>query len=296
MKRGKVIRLHAHAKINLYLDVVSKRTDGYHNLETVFHSIGLHDEVILRKRTPNKITISCDHPDVPSDHTNIAYRAAEAIGDAVDGYGGLEIHIIKRIPVAAGLAGGSANAAAVLLGVNELYGLELSKNKLMKIGAKLGADVPFCIQGGAAVGTGIGDKLNLLSPLTDVSLLIVNTGLAIPTAEVFNNLHIPLTKQENRSIIIRQCIEKGDLIGVGKNLYNIFEKQVFHKHPELAEIKTELTTQTGCYGALMSGSGSTLYAIMRDMSTAHQCKSHFNNIVSFCKITTTNSVGISIDN
>lgn len=295
MKSVKVIRLHAHAKINLFLDVVSKREDGYHNLETVFHSIGLHDDVILRERPTNGITVSCDHPDVPTDQTNIAYRAAASISHAVNGIGGLEIHIIKRIPVAAGLAGGSANAAAVLLGVNALYGLGLSINKLMKIGAKLGADVPFCIHGGAAVGTGIGDKLNLLPPLNDVTILLINSGLTLSTAEVFNNLHIPLTKQENRSIIIRQCIEKCDVIGVGKNLYNFFEKQVFHKHPELEILKTELVTQTGCYGALMSGSGATLYAIMSDKSTAHQCKSRFNNIVDFCKITTTNSDGIRID-
>ncbi len=296
MKKLKELRIRAYGKINLYLDVLSKREDGYHNIETIFHSIDLHDEVILRERSANGITVSCNHPDIPIDNKNIAYRAAESISDAVDGIGGLEIQINKRIPVAAGLAGGSANAAAVLFGINELYELGLTKETLMAIGAELGADVPFCIQGGAAIGTGIGDKLNPLPPLTDVTIILVNMGLAISTAEVFKNLHIPLTKQENRSIIIRQCIEKCDVIGVGKNLYNYLEFQVFHKHPELAVLKTKLTTQTGCYGALMSGSGATLFAIMSDMSIAHQCKSRFDNIVSFCTITTTNSVGVCIDN
>lgn len=296
MKKLKELRIRAYGKINLYLDVLSKREDGYHNIETVFHSIDLHDEVILRERSANGITVSCNHPDIPIDNKNIAYRAAESISDAVDGIGGLEIQINKRIPVAAGLAGGSANAAAVLFGIDELYELGLTKETLMTIGAALGADVPFCIQGGAAIGTGIGDKLNPLPPLTDVTILLVNMGLAISTAEVFKNLHIPLTKQENSSIIIRQCIEKCDVIGVGKNLYNYLEFQVFHKHPELAVLKTKLTTQPGCYGALMSGSGATLFAIMSDMSTAHQCKSRFDNIVSFCTITTTNSVGVCIDN
>ena len=296
MKMLKVLRVNAHAKINLYLDVISRREDGYHNLETVFHSIGLHDEVILRERSTNGITVSCNHPDVPIDNRNIVYRAAESISDVVDGIGGLEIQINKRIPVAAGLGGGSANAAAVLLGVNQLYELGLTNETLLKIGATLGADVPFCIQGGAAVGTGIGDQLNPLPPLTGATILLANIGLPISTAEVFKNLHIPLTKQENRSIIIRQCLEKYDVIGVGKNLYNFLEIQVFRKHPELVELKTKLSTQTGCYGALMSGSGLTLFAIMSDMATAHQCKSRFNNIVSFCKITTTNSVGVCINN
>lgn len=296
MRKLKEIRVLAHAKINLFLDVINKRKDGYHNLETVFHSLGLHDEVILREKTTNGITVSCDHPDVPKNEKNIAYRAAESISEVVDGFGGLEIQINKQIPVAAGLAGGSSNAAAVLLGVNALFELGLTKETLMTIGTELGADVPFCIHGGAAVGTGIGDILNPLPPLPNVAILLVNTGLTISTAEVFKNLQIPLTKQEKRSIIIRQCIEKSDLIGVGKNLYNFLELQVFHHHPELAVIKTELTTQAGCYGALMSGSGSTLFAIMSDMTAAHECKTRFDNIVSFCKITTTNSVGVCIDN
>ena len=137
------IRVRAHAKINLYLDVVGKRADGYHNLETIFHSIGLYDDVIIRRQETEGITVRCEHPRVPCDSRNLAYRAAQLLSNAAGGIGGIEIDIHKRIPVAAGLAGGSANAAAVLHGVNELFRLGFTKETLMQFGAQLGADVPF---------------------------------------------------------------------------------------------------------------------------------------------------------
>ncbi len=294
MNKPKTLRVRAHAKINLYLDVVGKREDGYHNLETVFHSIGLHDEVLLRERSKMGITVHCDRPDVPSDSRNLAYRAAQSLSDVVDGFGGLEIQIHKQIPIAAGLAGGSANAAAVLYGVNELYKLGLSENALMEIGAQLGADVPFCLHGGAAFGTGIGNILTPLPALSEVPLVLINTGTAISTADIFKNLDISLTKQKNESIIIKTCVEKNDLVGIGKNLYNLLEVPAFFKHPELAVLKTRLSTQAGCYGALMSGSGATLFALMENITAAQQCESVFKNSVSFCTTTVTNSVGVRI--
>lgn len=296
MKKLKELRIRANAKINLYLDVLSKREDAYHNIETVFHSIGLHDDVILCEKTNKGITISCNHPDVPSDNTNIAYRAAEAIHDVVGGIGGLDIKINKRIPVAAGLAGGSANAAAVLYGVNEIFKLGISDKKLLEIGATLGADIPFCLQGGAALGIGIGDILKPLQPIKDVPLLLINPGITVSTSDVFKNLHIPLTKHENGSIIITKCVENGDIIGVANNLYNFLESQVFIKYPILLDLKNQLSTQTGCYGALMSGSGATIFAIIQDISSAQKSESHFKNIVNFSAITTTKSVGLCIDN
>ncbi len=294
MNKPKTLRVRAHAKINLYLNVVGKREDDYHNLETVFHSIGLHDEVILRERTKAGITIQCDHPDVPQDARNLAYRAAQSLSDIVGGFRGLEIQIHKRIPVAAGLAGGSANAAAVLYGVNELYALGLSESVLMEIGAQLGADIPFCLHGGAAFGTGIGDILTPLPALSDVPLVLINPGIAISTADIFKNLDITLTKEKKESIIIKTCIEKGDLVGIGKNLYNLLEVPVFSKHPELAVLKTQLSTQAGCFGALMSGSGATLFAVMENITEAQRCESFFKNNVSFCTTTVTYPAGVRI--
>lgn len=289
------IRIRAHAKINLYLNVVGKREDGYHNLETIFHSIALHDDVIIRKQDTKQITVHCEHPAVPSDTSNLAYRAAECLSDAVDGIGGISIEIHKRIPIAAGLAGGSANAAAVLHGVNELFQLGFTQEALTRLGAQLGADVPFCLHGGAAFGTGIGDQLTPLPVLPDLPLLLLNPGIEISTAAVFKKLNFSLTKRENAGIIIKTYIEKGDVLGIAEGLYNLLEVPVFAQYPEIAALKTELSTQTGCRGALMSGSGATLFAVMQDSESAHRSESHFKNRVSFCTTTVTSPVGVYIE-
>ena len=288
------IRVRAHAKINLYLDVVGKREDGYHNLETIFHSIGLHDEIIIRKQATKGITVRCEHPGVPCDSRNLAHRAAQCLSDEVGGIGGVAIDIFKRIPVAAGLAGGSANAAAVLHGVNQLFELGFTQDVLMHFGAKLGADVPFCLHGGAALGLGTGDRLTRLPALSDVSLLLLNPGVEVSTASVFKKLNFSLTKRERTSIIVKTDIEKGDVVGIGKNLYNRLEVLVFSQYPEVAVLKNKLSTQTGCYGALMSGSGATVFAVMSDTDATHRSESHFRNSVSFCTSTVTSPVGVYV--
>ena len=289
------IRVRAHAKINLYLNVVGKREDGYHNLETIFHSIGLHDDVIIRKQDTKEITVHCEHPAVSSDASNLAYRAAKCLSDAVGGIGGMSIEIQKRIPVAAGLAGGSANAAAVLHGVNELFRLGFTEEQLTRFGAQLGADVPFCLHGGAAFGTGIGDQLTRLPVLSDLPVLLLNTGIEISTAAVFKKLDFSLTKRENAGIIIGTLMEKGDVLGIAEGLYNLLEVPVFAQYPEIAALKTELSTQAGCCGALMSGSGATLFALMHDSDSARRSESHFKNRVSFCTTTVTSPVGVYIE-
>ena len=288
------IRVRAHAKINLYLDVVGKREDGYHNLETIFHSIGLHDDVIIRKQGTKGITVHCEHPAVPCDSSNLAHRAAQCLSDEVGGIGGITIDICKRIPVAAGLAGGSANAAAVLHGVNQLFELGLTQDVLMRLGAQLGADVPFCLHGGAALGLGIGDRLTRLSALSDISLLLLNPGIEVATASVFKKLNFSLTKRKQAGIIIKTYVEKRDVIGIGENLYNCLEMPVFSEYPEVGALKDELSTQAGCYGALMSGSGATVFAIMYNSDAAHRSESHFKSRVSFCTSTVTSPVGVSV--
>ena len=288
------IRVRAHAKINLYLNVVGKREDGYHNLETIFHSIGLHDEVVIRKQTTKGITVRCEHPGVPCDSRNLAYRAARCLSDEVGGIGGITIDIYKRIPVAAGLAGGSANAAAVLHGVNQLFELGFTQDVLMRLGAQLGADVPFCLHGGAALGLGVGDRLTRLPALSDASILLLNPGIEVSTASVFKKLNFSLTKGETTSIIIKTDIEKGDVVGIGKNLYNCLEIPVFSQYPEVAVLKNELAMQTGCYGALMSGSGATVFAVMSDTDTTYRSESHFRKSVSFCTSTVTSPVGVYV--
>lgn len=296
MRKLQDLRIRAHAKVNLFLNVVGKREDGYHNLETVFQSIGLYDDIIISERPNKGIRVHCNHPDVPSGPKNLAYKAAQSLNDIVGGFSGVEIWIEKRIPVSAGLAGGSANAAAVLIGINELFSFKIGKDTLMQIGSDLGADVPFCILGGTAFGTGIGDILTPLQSIPDIPLVLINPGLPISTADIFSNLHIPLTKQAKESIIIRKCVEKGDIDGIGNTLYNVLEIPVFSKHPELSDLKVQLSTQVGSLGALMSGSGSTIFALMQDISAAARCQTHFNSTYSFCMTTKTNPVGVHIYN
>ncbi|RKU30804.1 4-(cytidine 5'-diphospho)-2-C-methyl-D-erythritol kinase [Candidatus Poribacteria bacterium] len=296
MRTTDTIKVVANAKINLYLDVVGKRQDGYHNLETIFHSIGLHDELILNKQVKKGISVICTHPDVPTDKRNLAYLAAQSLYDEVGGFGGIEIYINKSIPVAAGLAGGSANAAATLVGVNELFDLGIDDEVIRHIGRELGADVPFCLHGGAAFGSGIGDILEPLSPLTDISVVLINSGVQITTKSVFDKLHIPLTRRENNSIIVKSYFETGDLFGIAGNLYNLLEIPVFSNYPKLSELKNEVSKQEGCLGVLMSGSGATLFALMEDKSAAQQCETYFKKRVNYCSITQTSSVGVYIAN
>ena len=203
------IRVRAHAKINLYLDVVGKREDGYHNLETIFHSIGLHDDVIIRKQETKGITVHCEHPGVPCDSRNLAHRAAQCLSDEVGGIGGIAIDIYKRIPVAAGLAGGSANAAAVLHGVNLLFELGFSQDMLMRLGTQLGADVPFCLHGGAALGLGIGDQLTRLPALSDVSLLLLNPGVEGFDRIGFSEIKFFLDKGQKREYNYKDLCREG---------------------------------------------------------------------------------------
>ncbi len=297
------LRLRAHAKINLYLNVVGRRADGYHQLETVFHSIGLHDDVIIRKQASSGITVHCDHPGVPCNSRNLAYRAVQSLSDAVGGIGGIAIEIHKSIPVAAGLAGGSANAAAVLQGLNELFGLGMPQDALMCLGVQLGADVPFCLHGGAAWGSGVGDILTPLPALANTPILLLNPGITISTAEVFKSLKLHhdtknsnffLTKQQKEGIIIKTYLEKGESGRIGARLYNRLEVPVFSKYPEIATLKNELSAQVGCSGALMSGSGGTVFGLMSDMGAAQQRESYFKKRVHFCTITATSPVGVSI--
>ena len=288
------LRVRAHAKINLYLDVVGKREDGYHNLETIFHSIGLHDDVIISKTETKDIIVRCEHPGVPCDSRNLAYQAAQLLSDTVGSIAGVAIDIHKRIPVAAGLAGGSANAAAVLHGMNELFGLGFTQETLMRFGAQLGADVPFCLHGGAALGLGIGDQLTRLPALPDVPLLLLNPGIEISTGAIFKELNFSLTTREKEGIIIKIYVKKGDVVGIGKSLYNLLEVPVFSQYPEIAALKTELSAQAGCYGALMSGSGATVFAVMCDSDTARRSESHFKDKVSFCTTTATSPVSVYV--
>lgn len=288
------LRVHAHAKINLYLDVIGKRPDGYHEIETVFHSIGLHDDVTIRRRRDLAIQIHCDHPLVPCDERNLAHRAARLLLDTMRHSSGVEISIEKRIPVAAGLGGGSADAAAVLWGMNQLFNFNLTPADLMRLGVKIGADVPFCILGGAAMGCGIGDLLTPLSPLADVWLVLANPGIEIPTAWVYQNVNLALTPPEKNVKILTRCLQKGEGVNLSAHLHNSLETPVFSKYPAVAALKQTLAACPGSYGALMSGSGATVFALIQSQYQANQAASTLNAHFTFCTATPTSTVGLRI--
>lgn len=288
------LRVQAHAKVNLYLDVIGKRPDGYHEIETIFHSIGLHDDIYLRRRTDRRITVHCKHPHVPSDPRNLAYQAAKLLLDDNPELNGADIRIQKRIPVAAGLGGGSADAAAVLCGMNVLFDLDLTQTDLMKFGGRLGADVPFCILGGAALGRGIGEILTPLPPLDEAWILLANPGFAVSTAWVYQQINLSLTRPKKNVTIMLRCLQNGDFSDVARHLYNGLEVPVLSKYPVIAEIKTKLNKYSSSCGVLMSGSGATVFTFTPSEVQANLAAANFENDFAFCSATPMSSVGVCI--
>ena len=288
------LRVRAHAKINLYLDIIGKRPDGYHEIETIFHSIGLHDDIYLRKRTDRQIIVHCEHPYVPCDPRNLAYRAAKLLLKDTPDLSGIEITILKRIPVAAGLGGGSANAAAVLYGMNALFDLGLTQTDLMRLGVQLGADVPFCILGGAALGRGIGEILTPLPPIEEQWILLANPGFEISTAWVYQQSNLSLTPPKKNVTIFTRCFQNGEFFNTVRHLYNGLEVPVLSKYPAVAEIKTKLNKYPSSCGVLMSGSGATVFAFMRNQAQANLAAANFENDFAFCSATPMSSVGVRI--
>jgi len=287
------LSLRANAKINLFLEVLGKRPDGYHNIETVFQSIDLHDLVILRENTSGVVEIRCDDPRVPLDRSNLAYRAAELLSNESGRRHGIQIHILKRIPVGAGLAGGSTDAAAALIGLNELWGLGYSVEDLLRMGSKLGADVPFCIMGGTALGRGRGDELTRLTPLPEIPVVIANPGFQVSTTRAYGSLrNLGLTRARKSANILIGKMQRRDVSGVGKELFNIFESVVIREHPLVREIKEEFA-RSGALGALMTGSGPTVFAFARDASSARYICEQVSQLVDFCIITRTSNVSIA---
>jgi 4-diphosphocytidyl-2-C-methyl-D-erythritol kinase len=259
------IELFSHAKINLRLDILGKRPDGYHDIRTVFQKITLGDELSIAT-AKSGIDVECDHPQVPLNEANLVCTAAGTLIGRNKIKDGLRIGIKKRIPVAAGLGGGSSNAAATLMGINQLFELGLTDEELMEIGRTIGADVPFFIFGNSALATGIG---NLLEPLTvkpRLLLLLITPDIPISTAWAYGNIRRRLTNSLNNTTI-PQCINH--LAEVITILSNDLEKVVLPHYPVIQTIKDELLDK-GAKGSLMSGSGSTVFGIFESEGEAQE--------------------------
>ncbi len=260
------IVLKARGKINLAIDVLGKREDGYHEVRMLMQTIRLHDWVILEKH-PDRIIVNSNHKWVPSDERNTAYKAARLILDAAGISEGVIITIKKRIPVAAGLAGGSADAAAVLKGINEMYSLGMSLDDLMKLGVQVGADVPYCLKGGTAVAEGIGERITPVASIEPLVLLLVKPDIGVKTPWVYQNLNLDEIKERPDFNILLDAIRRMDIDTLSANMVNVLETVVLKKYPIVESIKKTLLIE-GAAGSLMSGSGPTVFGIFRKKATA----------------------------
>ncbi len=256
------ISLKALAKINLGLDVLGKREDGYHDVRMIMQSIHLYDRVEMKKTKSPAIRVETNLYYLPVNEDNLVYRAAKLMKDTFKIKEGVRIVLQKFIPVAAGLAGGSSDAAAVLVGMNRMFQLGLKQDKLMELGLKLGADVPFCIMRGTALAEGIGEKLTPLPPMPKCPVLIAKPGISVSTKFVYENLRLNEYTQHPDIDQIAESVRKKRLKDVAANMGNILETVTIPKYPVIDEIKT-LMKENGALNAMMSGSGPTVFGLFQ---------------------------------
>lgn len=261
------VSIKAYAKINLFLEVCEKRPDSYHNIDSIMQTVSLHDVITLSN---NDSIILSNNKGLPNDETNLAYKAAKLFFDHTRVNGGVSINIEKNIPVSAGLAGGSTDAAAVLKGLNQLYKTELSIEKLCELGSKLGADVPFCIKGGTYITKGIGDVFTPCSPLPDCFLVITKNGEGVSTPFAYGQID---KSRENNNYIAKtsyntsEALCKKNLKGAIATFYNAFEAVVLPIRPKVQEQKDILLNHCAV-ATMMSGSGPSVFGIFENEANA----------------------------
>jgi len=264
------LRLRAAGKINLFLEILGVRPDGYHDLSMVLQSVDLADTVILQPA--RTIALHCAHPLVPTDRTNLAWRAAELVQARTGIADGVEILIEKRIPVASGMAGGSTNAAAVLVGLNVLWKLGLTARELQRLAAELGSDIPFCIEGGTALGLGRGDELTPLMLPNTLHLVVakpvdlqVSTAWAYRTYREQHLAHRPPNRTHSKEMLA--AIGQGDVEAIAAHLFNDLEAAVLPACPEVVRLRDRLR-DAGALAAMMSGSGPSVFGLAADEANA----------------------------
>lgn len=278
--------LFAPAKINLSLDVLGRRKDGYHLVEMVMQTIDLGDRITMTPNIEGKIEVVCPHPFVPSGEDNLAWKAAYLLRQE---YGnsrlGVSIHIEKNIPVAAGLAGGSTDAAAVLRGLNRLWNLNLSVSELAREGAALGADIPFCLKGGTALARGIGDELTELPPPPNLWVILFKPNVGISTAEVYRNYDERTVQRYPDTQGLVEALKLCRLQTMADAMANVLESVTFTKLPMLRRLKQK-ALEFGALAAMMSGSGPTIFALTPEYRKAIAIYNGLKHQVEFAHITT----------
>lgn len=265
------IAVKALAKINLGLDVLRRREDGYHEVKMVMQTIHLFDRLQMEK-TESKICLETNLSFLPVDESNLAYRAAKLLKDEFNLKEGVHIVLNKRIPVAAGMAGGSTDAAGVLYGMNELFGLGLKRYELMERGVQLGADVPYCIMRGTALAEGIGEKLTPLPPMVKCPVVIAKPQVSVSTKYVYENLKLDDTTVHPDIDRLIEDIRGKNLTDIAAHMGNILETVTAVRYPEIEAIKNKLREE-GALNAMMSGSGPTVFALFDDIEQARSAAS-----------------------
>ena len=263
------LELKAYGKINLGLDVVRRREDGYHEVRMIMQTVRVYDAIELNRTEEEGIRLSTNLYYLPDNENNLGYRAAKLLMDEFGIRDGVEIKMKKFIPVAAGMAGGSSDAAAVLFGVNKMFGLGLSKQELMERVVRLGADVPYCIMRGTALSEGIGEILTPLPPMPQCRVLIAKPAVSVSTKHVYESLNLPSLGAEAHPDIdaMRAAIEKKDLSGVVSQLGNVLETVTIPENPVIQTLKDKMM-EMGADGSLMSGSGPTVFGLFTNQTAA----------------------------
>ncbi len=261
------MKLKALAKINLGLDVTGCREDGYHEVKMIMQTIYLYDRIFLKPTKRPEIEIKTNLPYLPANENNLAYKAAKILLDELDIKSGIKIEIQKYIPVAAGMAGGSTDAAAVLFGMNKLFKLGLSREALMERGVKLGADVPYCIMRGTALAEGIGEMLTPLPSMPSCTILIAKPPISVSTKQVYERLVLDeQTKHPDIDVLVEDLKQK-DLSALAGHMGNLLESVTIPQYPVIAKIKQTML-EAGAIGAMMSGSGPTVFGIFQNEEMA----------------------------
>mgnify|MGYP000955021866 CR=1 FL=1 len=273
------INLKAYAKINLGLDVVRKREDGYHEVRMIMQTINLYDKLNLTRTKNSTILVDTNLHFLPTDENNLVYKAASLLKNECNIHEGIHINLEKKIPVAAGMAGGSSDAATTLYGINVLFNLKLSKKELMDFAVRLGADVPYCIMRGTALSEGIGEILTPLPPFPQCHVLIVKPPINVSTKYVYENLRLADGIEHPNIDGIIRSIEQKDLHGAARLFGNVLEGVTENEYPIISQIKGTML-ELGALTSLMSGSGPTVFGLFEDRRKAEKAFYHFktNNL------------------
>lgn len=263
----KDISVKALAKINLGLDVIRKREDGYHEVRMIMQTIHLFDRLEIRRNNSGRITIETNLSFLPTNENNLAYKAAKLLMDEFQLRDGIDIRLQKHIPVSAGMAGGSTDAAAVLYGVNRLFELGISREELMQLGVKIGADVPYCVMRGTALAEGIGEQLSPLPPMVKCPVLIAKPQINVSTKFVYENLKLNAQTVHPDIDRLMDDIKARDLKKIAADMGNVLETVTIPNYPVISEIKENMLAH-GALNAMMSGSGPTVFGLFEDEDTA----------------------------